>query len=297
MEKPFKDIPYTLLKCRINMKSADEDPSHNLLILRKYIAHRGWAIHYSTAGQHIDSKNPHFHYHLLVTPPTVIKIYSSENYAFKKYLGDISHNMTLGHSVKLEELKLDEGAEETDANKIEAYERFLRYPLKENRPYDIYCYRVDLPILIQTAVAHYQHIKEQKKKDELKDQQDKLRWNKICNHLDNQQIPNTDSYTRFRNIFSLLIDYSRNENPPVTLKILETKTIGYMKFRKLLTNDELIDIQLYGIKSLKGNTPIPSLTKEEKETLSILKGCSASDQKHILENLPNGEKIKSYLIL
>jgi len=262
------------------------------VILKEYIAHRGWTIHYSSAGIHIDSKVPHFHYHLLVTARTAVKHYrTGEIYSLNKYLKSLGEPVLNGHSIKLDNLKTEQ-LENEEPDHMEALNRFLRYPLKEDTPITAYCYNIDVKTLTITAVAQYQHIKEQKKKDEIKKVEDALRWNKICQHLDQQEIPKNDVYTTYRSYLSVLIDYTRQENPPVTTKILQTKTLQYLKYKQILSNEILMDIEENGIKYFRNNHSSTKITKDLQETLQICRQLDEQDRNHIFENHENGEKLK-----
>ena len=230
---------HKLLKCRVDF---DELEGHieMLSILDGYIADRGYKIIRSGCGIHLEMcKNPHFHYHLEVDDSQVKNAegkYSRNKYLEKKGL-KIQPNSI---SVVTKELTTDISGTSIE----EACIRFLGYPLKEIKPIESHCIGIDISACATYANAEWRNVKRQKELDEQKKDEDKLRWSKILNHLDKKELK---EYTC---IFSELIDYTREENPPVTLKALETKTINYMKQRKLLSSDDLIRSHLYSSKYL-----------------------------------------------
>lgn len=271
MKKQLKEYPYILLGFRVNFL----EPEPSLKIIEDYIKYRGWKIVKSSAGIHEASKHKHYHYHLIVEP-TAVKLYSTgEAYAFKKYLREVGQwdQLKGNHSVKDEKIKLEEGDEDIES----AENRFLRYPLKEGTPLENYCVNINLDLLMQTAVAQFQHLKEKIQADQLKDENNKLKWNTLCRHLD------TKKPTTYIQVFTELIEYTRLENPPVTTKLINTKTINYMKQKKLLTDLEIIYIENYGTKWI--------LQKQDKMTMSQDLG------EKIFEKLDNGQEISQNEII
>ena len=242
-KKELKDYPYILLGFRINLKTADEDPSQFTAQVADYLKHRGWKIIRSSGGIHIENcKNPHIHLHYEVCPQSLTKLYCQEKYPYNIYLRE--NNLEIkDQAIKREAPKVEEG----DTDVESAVLRFLRYPLKEGKPISTSCLNIDVDTLMLEAQAHWKLAKEQHHKDEVKKEQDKLKWNQIVKYLDDKKP------TEYVEVFSELIEYTRNENPPMTTKILNTKTINYMKLRKLLTNYDLIRVENFGTRILLKN--------------------------------------------
>lgn len=239
MKKELKDSSYNLLGFRVNYE-IDTDLQAYLSVIDSYLEHRGWKVVKSSAGVHTNSKNKHFHIHIVSQVDTALKIYKTgERYPFNIYIKE--NNLKIGqYSIKSEGPKLEEG----DTDLHSAIERFLRYPLKEGVALHSHCINIDTDSLMQTAQAQYKLVLEAQHKDEVKQQQDKLKWNQIVKHLDDKKP------TTYEEVFSELIEYTREDNPPVTIKVLNTKSINYMKLRKLLTNLQLIEVENYGTRIL-----------------------------------------------
>lgn len=256
MKKQLKDSPYVLLGFRVNLIVDDANLTSALKIIDDYLLDRGWKCIRSSAGIHRESKNPHFHTHLVCDSAAALKLYHKESYPFNKYLE--KNNLKIeSYSIKMEPPKVEEG----DTDIESAVLRFLRYPLKEGNPIHSHCINIDIQPLMLEAQAHWKLSKEQFHKDEVKREQDKLRWNQIVKHLDEKK-PLT-----YVDVFATLIEYTREDNPPVTTKVLNTKTINYMKLRKLLTNLQLIEVENYGTKILLGKTDLK--TKQGPPNLDV----------------------------
>ena len=76
MKKELKDSSYNLLGFRVNYE-IDTDLQAYLSVIDSYLEHRGWKVVKSSAGVHTNSKNKHFHIHIVSQVDTALKIYKT----------------------------------------------------------------------------------------------------------------------------------------------------------------------------------------------------------------------------
>lgn len=305
MKKQLKDTSYNLLAVRVDCENEPLQLSYLLTIINSYIDNRGWRIEKSSCGHHSSATNKHFHYHCVVSNITAVRLYSSEIYQFNKYLKNEGYNDFPKKSVQyinpyVEVVPTDDALEviPQDEDIQASIDRWLRYPLKEGSVIYQYCVNIDTEQLKKTAVAHYEYIKELKAKEVLKDEERSLKWNCIVEYLD-AKIPAPEPYTlgTLKLIFTELREYTKNESPPVSLKTIADKTITYMSIKKLLNDDQALEIGFRGnshIFSIMAESKPKQLTKDEQDTIYILKTMTSEQREEMFENLPNGKKLKYY---
>lgn len=307
MKKLLKDFSNNLIEVRVDCENDPLQLSLLLNTINDYVDNRGWKIEKSSCGHHSIATNKHVHYHLVVSTLTAVKIYSSEIYQFNKYLKQNKIQFPKKH-ISLIQPHVDIIPSEDSAEIIPndesiemSIDRWLRYPLKEGVVIEQYCKNIDIENLKQTAVAHFQFIKEQIEQNEIKHEETKLRWNKISKHIEEKLInPEPNTLETLERVHEILTDYTRNENPPVTFKFLQEKTCQYLSQKSLLTKKQELILSFRGPSALlslmENSTPQPpkKLTKDEQETLDIIRNLSAEDRNTVLEHHINSEKLKYY---
>lgn len=254
------DASYCLLFFRVNLTETNPNKEELMNIYDDYVKWRGWDILQSSAGEHLESGHdtgPHIHIHAVVKPKTIVKTYKTgERYPFKDIYLKKNNLKIEGYCITVKNPEVEEG----DTDIVSAVNRFLRYPLKEGLALHTHCLNIDTQTMMITAQAHYQLVLEARKKKELKGDQEKLRWNKICNHLDDSKV------TTYEECFAELARYTREENPPVTLDFLSKKSIAFLYSRHKISEYELMMTQAFQsrwlIEHQKPKVPrVPPLTE------------------------------------
>lgn len=188
--KVATDHPHYLLRVRIDLPSDTEiDPATIVAWLQQYCDRRGFKTLRSTSGIHKICKRdiPHIHLHAEVDA-TNVKLYKTgERYALRQ---DIQKEKPPffrpygnSFSAACEKPKYNEtlGLEQS-------LDTFRRYPLKENLPILIGCIGYtdgEIETMSKLASDEFQIILRQEKENEIKIEEDRLKWTKLVQELDN----------------------------------------------------------------------------------------------------------------
>jgi len=200
------------------------------LILEK----RGYRILRKSAGINDDAKirGKHIHFHCELEALNVVVYKTGESYAFKKVAKEL--NIKLPQENKSWAVSTPEVATQHDQEAEVGVLKWLRYPLKELKPIRQYCEGIDIDELAAIANAEYKFSLEEIEKKELKKEEDKLRWNKLCAHIDELQPK------RYYDVIKGIYLYTQEENPPVSMKWIADKTMSYCHQRNILSVQEMI---------------------------------------------------------
>lgn len=170
-----------------------------------------------TCGIHLNATQPHFHYHIIIEGDLKlrqlknIKYWFKDKFLAKKGLKELFNNK---YSITSEALKLDDNQPTVGT----AINRFLRYPLKENRPiYDYCCFNEQiLHGMCLTAAEEFRFATEQADKNRIQLEQKITKWNEIRDYLVGLGIPSTDPSEVWARISSKM---SADVIPPCTTTV------------------------------------------------------------------------------
>jgi len=277
-----------ILKFRVDIQSG-HDIEYTIDCIKEYIDWRQLEVVQSTCGKHIDSKTPHFHYHAEVKPPS--KIYSSENYVFRKvYLVKQAQSQEREHEalsiywskqrfgIQIDPVKITDLSGNDNADAVsKALQDVLAYPLKEKSPIEYGCVNADVPQLTLIGNAEWEFSKKKKRQREEKEQQDKMKWSRIIAHL-NEKKPKSEYQA-----FTMLLDYLRNESPTPDPHRIRKMAFNYCYYARILSNDEITKA-VYGHINIKSET--------EKNAEAIAKFLHNHPEPEVSDNDSDDENIK-----
>ena len=203
-----------------------------------YLRYRDFEVMRFTMGYHqiTIEHSPHIHYHAEIKPHKALGK-SPERYYWNKFMKMENNKSMKNSSVNLTKPDKVEDLDPSNNTVEESILKCLRYPLKEGDLID-YNNIEDIQLHMKTAQAEFQFAKERKQQADDKKAQEKLRWNKIVKHLDD------NAPSSYEESFSTLLDYLREENPTPSPQTIARWAYNYCYKRRVISNDEIITNEL-----------------------------------------------------